>query len=137
MGYYSEVGLCLNKAAHAAMLKKLAKQNKETKKEVKELLTYADKYIAHAKTEKESVLYHWEWVKWYSSYTEVKFIEEFLQTLGDDEEVELLYRFVRIGEDYDDIEFLGGYYDNPFEMDLGRSVYINSQFSPILKPQNS
>ncbi len=126
MGYYSEVGLCLNKAAHAAMLKKLARQNKETKKEVKELLAYADKYIAHSKIEEGSVLYHWEWVKWYNSYTEVKFVEEFLQTLGVDEEVELLYRFVRIGEEYDDIEFLGGYYDNPFEMDLGRSVHINS-----------
>ena len=32
------------------------------------------------------------------------------------------FRFIRIGEDYDDTEVRGGFRENPFDMELGRSI---------------
>ncbi len=133
MGYYSEVGLCLNKAAHDNILAELKNQDSSIQSEVQELLNDAEKYQAHSKDNQESTLYRWPWLKWYSEFKEVKFIESFLASLTDDDDSPLQYRFVRIGEEYEDIEVHGSYYENPFEMDLGRGVYINDQHKPIAK----
>ena len=51
--------------------------------------------------------FYWEYVKWYESFEDVQFIESFMVDciLPDD------YRFVRIGEEEDDIDQHGEYYD--------------------------
>ncbi len=137
MGYYSEVGLCLNKASHDKMLACLKEQNEDIQSEIQELLLDAERYQAHDKDNQETTLYHWSWLKWYTSYNEVKFMEDFLKSLTDDDDSPLQYRFVRIGEEYEDIEVHGSYYENPFEMDLGRGVYISDQHKPIPKVSQS
>ncbi len=130
MGYYSEVGLCLNKVAHDKMLELLSQQNETLQAEVQEFLTYAEKFVVHEGSDDESVLYHWLWVKWYGSFSEVKFIEEFLEKLTDDDDTPEQYRFVRIGEELEDIEAHGSFYENPFDMDAGRGVYISDSYKP-------
>ncbi len=133
MGYYSEVGLCLNKAAHDRMLAELMQQDKATQAEVQELLMHAQRYVANKGKDEEAILYHWSWIKWYSQFPEVKFIEDFIGNLSDDDDAPEQYRFVSIGEELEDITAHGSYHENPFEMDAGRGVYI----SPLHKPQEN
>ncbi len=130
MGYYSEIGLCLNNTAHEKMLAELKKQDETIQAEVHDLLAAAQKYVAIQGNDHEATLYHWSWIKWYSQFPEVKFMEDFIATLTDDDDAPLQYRFVRIGEEYEDIEVHGSYYENPFEMDAGRGVYISDSHKP-------
>ena len=63
-------------------------------------------------------------IKWYTcepeGFPEVDFIESFLTSLEEKE-----YRFMRIGEDYEDVEVRGCFVDNPFEMELSRQIRMN------------
>ena len=47
----------------------------------------------------EWIALYWEWVKWYESYEEIDFVENFLHKINQ-------YDFVRIGEDYEDTEVI-------------------------------
>ncbi len=68
---------------------------------------------------KGSFLFRWDHVKWYDSFEEVQAIQEFLEWCeSEDIEVEGeiqhaadYYRFVRIGEEYDDIDTAGWGFD--------------------------
>ncbi|WP_165078490.1 MULTISPECIES: hypothetical protein [unclassified Desulfovibrio] len=59
------------------------------------------------------------YLKWYSGapvhFPEVDFIEKLIAELPDGD-----FRFIRIGEGSDDTEVRGGFWENPFEMELGR-----------------
>ncbi len=122
MGYYSEIGLCLNKEANAKMFAELEKQSPAVKSEVQELLNNAQKEVANKDAENESYLYHWFWVKWYSNFPCVGFIEQFLGNLGDDEDSKLQYLLLNIGEHLDDVTERGNFYDNPFGLEIIRSI---------------
>lgn len=63
----------------------------------------------------EATLYYWSDVKWYDSYPEVGFIGNFISELCEDD-----YKFVRIGEEYDDSE-TGGYSEE-FNVYIERSI---------------
>ena len=54
-------------------------------------------------------LYKANLVKWYESYREIAIIDQFLKSLDDGQ-----YRFFRIGEDTGDIDYEGGFYEEPF-----------------------
>jgi hypothetical protein len=56
--------------------------------------------------------------KWYSGYKEIDEIEAFIGGLDDDD-----YRFIRAGEDFEDVEQRGSLYD---AFDLGVTVVIES-----------
>ncbi len=62
----------------------------------------------HKSTEKdcEDKLF-WSYVKWYEGYECVDFVETFLNECIPEED----YRFVRIGEESDDVEERGEYWD--------------------------
>ena len=51
--------------------------------------------------------WYWDYVKWYDGYECVDFIESFLADCIPEED----YRLVRIGEDNDDVEERGDYWD--------------------------
>ena len=36
------------------------------------------------------------------------------------------YRFIRIGEDYDDTEVMGSFWDNPFDFELTRGMTLSA-----------
>ena len=68
--------------------------------------------------EKGSLFFEWDGIKWYDSYEEIQAIEDFInwaedklkidgkEVDGDDH-----FRFVRIGEEYEDIEIRGYGFD--------------------------
>ena len=49
-------------------------------------------------TRDDSYTFHWEWIKWYPEFEEIRRIERIL------DESEGAYKFVRTGEDQSDIE---------------------------------
>jgi hypothetical protein len=105
MGYYSEVCLTLTKEANEALLAHL-----NTSAEYDEALALIEDpdYVYN---NDESILYHWEEVKWYdddSGYGSY-YIHEFLNRLSSNE-----YHFLRVGEDAKDIEIRGRH--NPFSV---------------------
>ncbi len=67
---------------------------------------------------KGSFLFRWDHIKWYDGYEEVQAIEDFLNWAEDKLEIDGKeidgdehFRFVRIGEEYDDIETRGYGFD--------------------------
>ena len=121
MGYRSEIGLCLAAQAQAALetsLSNLANgeitYTPEEEKLIRALFPAAD---IRKDENSGTVAYHWSWIKWYSDYPEVRFIESFLATLEDEE-----YLFLRLGEADDDFESAGAFWDNPLQMSYSRSI---------------
>lgn len=94
MGYRSEVRICL------------LKENFEELKERCSNLEYSliDTMDFENKDNK-TVVFGWDWIKWYNEFDEIAAIENYLFNLADD----VPYSFVRIGEDRDDIEEYGHY----------------------------
>lgn len=115
MGYRSEVALCLDKNGKSALKEKLEEANKETQKIARELLAQSDKHLADS--ENSSELWFWDWIKWYPDYPEIRFMENLLDQMDTEN-----FLFIRIGEDSDDSEVQGAYWDNPFGMYLSRSI---------------
>ena len=60
--------------------------------------------------------FFWEYVKWYDTYECVGFIESFLTDCIPEED----YKFVRLGEESDDVEERGEYWDA--EIYIARSI---------------
>ena len=67
-------------------------------------------------------LIHWNGLKWYDSYEEIKTLQKFVEAtvddcyeLGEDDGESSDYiKFVRVGEDSDDIEHLGYGFDDVY-----------------------
>ena len=121
MGYRSEVGLALSRQGVEALERRLVSPEigEEVRLRIREFLDRADK---HAKDEERGhEAWYWDYLKWYTDapvyFPEVDFIEKLIAELpaGD-------FRFIRIGEDYDDTEVRGGFWENPFDMELGRYI---------------
>jgi len=91
MGYRSEVALATRKQDFK-ILKNLAKENQI-------VLDFIDE--ADIKADDDIVILHWDWVKWYSDYPEIKAIDKFLDELR---EKDAPYKFIRIGESVEDVE---------------------------------
>ena len=111
MGYRSDAALVLSKEA-AALLK--ARLETATPDE-RYLLDNPDRYEVDSKT--EEALWRWHFVKWYDEFTEVAFINNFLNELSDDD-----YLFLRLGESYDDVEIRGDFWGNVFELGVSTSI---------------
>jgi len=58
---------------------------------------------------------YWDWIKWYDMFDDVSKMENFLAILPDED-----YKFVRLGEESDDVEERGHYYDA--EIYVSRSI---------------
>lgn len=113
--------MCLFKAGKQKLDKALlaAEQTKKPAiEEIKDLLKCA-KFMQHNKT--GTVAYCWNWMKWYSEFPEVAFVEAFmghLNTAPDGAE----YFFIRVGESDDDIEQRGVFWENPLGISLTREI---------------
>jgi hypothetical protein len=119
MGYRSEVVMAVTPEAQPLLLAVFAKYP-----EVRKLCTTeADESIAHWNGEEDSWFFRWESIKWYKSFEEIMVLGYFMDALesedwsyfGFEEPLEGCdyesYRFVRIGEDHNDIQVEGGAYD--------------------------
>ena len=118
MGYRSNVCLILTAEGEKQLRAKIAElpDNDDTSIKMKELL---DNYPDTAWVDKEtgSTIYHWEALKWYNEYTEVKFMDQFFNEIDSND-----YLFLRLGEDYMDIHIKGSFWDNPYRADIYRSI---------------
>lgn len=119
MGYRSDIGLALTQSAVQRMHQKLNSldKNSEAFSVITDFIIYADKHHEDADTGAE--VYLWNYVKWYDDFKEVSFLEELMQELNEQD-----YLFIRTGEDYDDTEVQGYFWDNPFDLKLSRAINI-------------
>ena len=121
MGYRSEV--CIGLTDDATRLLMTMLEHLPPTHEVHELLNDARRGYQVAPDAHRNLSLdceeklHWDYVKWYENYEDVGFVEEFLSECIPEED----YRFVRIGEDSEDVEQRGEYYDS--------EIYINRSIS--------
>ena len=117
MGYRSDVGLALSKTGAIRLQEKLNSFDKdsETFFNVTEFLEYAHKHLKHEESGAE--LFLWDYLKWYDSFPEVHFFEDLMSELEWDD-----FLFLRIGEDMNDNEEKGSFWDNPFELSILRTI---------------
>ncbi len=107
MGYRSTVSLVLKKKAFGDF----AGQHPDS---ARELIEWTD----HFRRSQDDILLYWNDVKWYSdSYKPISDLQSFINNLewGD-------YQFIRVGENLDDNEEKGSYYDNDFDVSIIRQV---------------
>ena len=117
MGYRSHVVLAISKHLTPFFMMKLS-QNKEAEELV---FKHADEFDRDYQGDK-SWLMVWDGIKWYESYEDIQTLEKFIEEACSDEyEFEVdgkaeasseHIRFVRVGEEHEDIEFRGdGFWD--------------------------
>ena len=119
MGYRSDIGLALKQSAAQRMQQKLnaLDKNSDTFSVVSNLFAFADK---REDADSGAEVYLWDGLKWYEDFPDVEFIESLLTELdrGD-------FLFIRIGEELNDIDTRGSFWDNPFELGISRSITIS------------
>ena len=97
MGYRSDTAVqFINQAEADRFIKVYEKLLAVEKHQESSLFKFVDKTTINPFGE---VTYHWDWLKFYPEFPEVKAFEDTLAT--DD----FTCIFIRIGEDYDDIEY--------------------------------
>ena len=117
MGYLSEVVIVLNKAGIEELDKKLAELPDGEDKEcvIHCLDTMANRYRSGA-----FELLQWRSIKWYSNYDGYRgasLLNGLIYNITYSN-----YRFIRVGEEYDDVEMRGGLYNNPFDVRVERTI---------------
>lgn len=109
MGYRSDIGLVLTKKANTKLEKKI--KCLSANDAVRDGLVWLFETNNVRRFERENcVLYYWQNLKWYGEFEEIKFIDDFLESIRGNE-----YHFVRIGEENGDISEQGDLND-PFEL---------------------
>ena len=134
MGYRSEVVLAIAPEAASAFMALCAKSPK-----VMEFCHDADVFKS-GYAQKGDWFMHWSHIKWYDSFPEIEALNEFVTMMecdnltdygepehpkrsdGSDDQWGEYFKFVRIGEDQDDVEDKGW----GFQSDIGlqRSIYF-------------
>ena len=110
MGYRSEAAIALHKNTEVRL-------RLSDKKEVVDLLDETPH-----KTEHEySTTYFYSGYKWYSTYSGVAAMEDYLDTLEDEE-----FGFIRIGEESGDIETKGSPYE--YGIDIVQEIVENDWY---------
>ena len=113
MGYRSEVVLAVDKKLMPEFLAHLA-TNDEAK-----TMVFADHcHLDQDYCDEGHLLVTWNSIKWYESYPEVNVIEKFISEMEEAADKSEMFKFVRIGEDYDDVEDRG----YGFDIHVNRSI---------------
>lgn len=117
MGYRSDVGLTLTKEAVLTLHYKASKMDKNSAayQSVIDMLTYPEKH--HTDTDSGAEAYLWSSLKWYHGYPEIDFFEELMDILDPEQ-----FLFCRIGENLDDAEERGCFWDNSFNLGILRTI---------------
>lgn len=121
MGYRSNVALCLTAEAEQTLSNSL---NDAQKILSPDDLYALKEFIASPQTFKEEngiTLRYWSWCKWYLEDPVISFMDNFMADLEYSS-----YLFCRIGDELDDIERDGGFYENPFELNVSVTIDFNS-----------
>ena len=124
MGYYSDVALCLSLAGAQKLEDELAKvrmlKNMENQEDMEQIESFFDSSALKVESE-DAVLYVWKRLKWYehmaAEFPHIRFMRDFVNQLEPQD-----FLFMRIGEEIEDIEEKGMYFDNPFEARLSLKI---------------
>ena len=110
MGYRSTVVLAVCKEARPHLMHFLGKYPSAMTLAFK----HHDEKIEDFQNEEGSIMFKWDYIKWYEGYDEIEAFTEFMDHMDSDYEEEENrnhgdehYRFVRVGEDASDIEERG------------------------------
>ncbi len=98
MGYRSEVKIAMKLSDYEEMMARLDYYT--NKEEIECFMSMSEVRNVISEGQKV-VIIHWDWVKWYTEYKEVQYIEEYLGELSANLKP---YKFVRIGEESTDVE---------------------------------
>lgn len=125
MGYYSEVAIVIRKRDAKRLFTEVAKRPEDDNVRwlVEHCAAKADVNDFDTNPDGVQVL-HWEWVKWYDEFEEVKYIMNFIRSLGDGN-----YEFMRIGEEDGDCEHEGNICDEGC-LCLERYISFNQESLP-------
>lgn len=104
MGYRSEVAMSFSDDAFDCLNCMLENESKETIADVLHLLYSENDYEGESET-----TFHYNWIKWYGSFPAVAFIEKALSYYR---MVDYEYKFIRLGEEFGDVEEESGSYTN-------------------------
>jgi len=118
MGYRSDVGFACDPAVAEVIGAVLELNPKESNSDLHSLVDHGrDKHRGFERLDR----LFFEHVKWYENYEDVGMFNKLMSFLETHDMCDL-YGFIRIGEDYDDIETQG----TPYEFDMGicRSIDI-------------
>lgn len=88
MGYRSEVAIAIANEKVEEFKSKLNEDGKELVEQYCEIHEFDDHTV-----------FHWDWLKWYDNYEDVKSVTEAFNSIDDDYK-----EMIRIGESGDDIE---------------------------------
>ena len=106
MGYRSEVVLAVNKEIMPEFLAHLA-----TSDEAKSLVFSDHDHLDQDYEGEGHLLVSWSGIKWYEGFPDVNVIEKFTCEMDENTDNSEMFRFVRVGEDYEDIEVRGYGFD--------------------------
>lgn len=119
MCYYSDVGLCVSKRGMKTLEKSLRylDQNHEMEEASRQYIHHLLCLPSHMGDRSGACAWYWKDIKWYDESEEIRFIETLLDSIDRAD-----FLFMRIGEDWDDTEWRGDFYDNPFDMRITRGL---------------
>ena len=112
MGYRSDVVLVVDKRIEGMLMHVFTS--------IPTTFELCHKHSDDHEEREDAVMFRWRDIKWYDSYPEVHALEAFMDKLDiddavkiDGEEIDLcdMYRFVRVGENHDDIVCRGCGFD--------------------------
>lgn len=115
MGYYSEAALVITAKGAETMRSMIDEQQLGMALRTRNFLEEANTHSIDSESFAE--FFHWDSVKWYLMFEEIACINSVMEELDDED-----FLFIRIGEDFEDIEILGRYWENPFNLDVVRTV---------------
>ena len=117
MGYRSEVAIALTSEAANKLfvLQDFCPELKQLINDADETINFDKKSIDQGRDTK----FYWNYIKWYDTYTEIQQMETFLHNILEDHCDFLL---LRIGEETDDMETQGHYWES--DMYIQRSISL-------------
>lgn len=122
MGYRSDVALALTSKGVLEMNMAIANLDVPTHVLVTDFLDSTDRHAFDIDSKSEA--YCWDGVKWYYSEPDIDFFDNFMRNLDHED-----YRFIRIGDEYDDTEVRGGFTENPFDIELARGITFDNRLA--------
>ena len=117
MGYYSDVALCLTKNGMDQLKTALAEAEKNNPGNFAAIKMLIGGEPSKIDEGSGSVVFLWEGEKWYDEFDEIAFVGKLMDNLPHED-----FLFIRLGEDYDDIETRGSFCGKPFGMYVERKI---------------
>ena len=117
MGYYSNVALCLTKNGMDQLKTVLAEAEKNNPDNFAAIKILIGDEPSRTDERTGAVVFLWEGEKWYEEFAEMAFVAKLMDSLPSED-----FLFIRIGEDYDDIETRGSYQCNPQRVRIAREI---------------